>query len=241
MAAKRGHPARSPTWRSLAIRYPPHLDRGSSSGTGEPTVIYDAGAGSSGISGLRSNPVRTAVAPITRICSYDRAGIGQSTEPADRPRVLDDVVDDLHALIAAADVAPPYLLMGESGGGFDVYHQAGRYPDEVAGIIMLDVPAGQVDIAPTEISAWDSPDNPEHMDYHAVEHQMAVERLPIPAVPVTVLTATEGQSADPAEQLIWLEGSSDGQQLIVPSGHDIVSENTDAVIGAITDMLAKIG
>jgi hypothetical protein len=53
--------------------------------------------------------------------------------------------------------------------------------------------------------AWDAPANPEHMDYVAIERQMALHRLPIPAIPVTVVTADAGQSAtNPDEQKIWL-------------------------------------
>lgn len=62
-----------------------------------------------------------------------------------------------------------------AGGGFDVYHHAGRYPDEVVGLVLLDVPAGQ-DIPTGEVPAWDSPENPEHMDYVAVERFMALQR-----------------------------------------------------------------
>lgn len=155
-------------------------------------------------------------------------------------RSLDDVVDDLQALLSSADIAAPYVLVGSSGGGFDVYQQAGRYPDEVVGLIMLDVPAGQPSIAPTEVPAWDSPENPEHIDYAAAERQMALKRLPIPAIPVTVVTASAGQSADPAEQRVWLEGSSRPVQTVLTGGHDIFNEDPAGVLASIQDLLGAL-
>jgi pimeloyl-ACP methyl ester carboxylesterase len=111
--------------------------------------------------------------------------------------VLDDAVHDLHQLLAAAKVSVLYILVGSSGGGFNVYHHVGRYPKEVAGLVMLDVPAGQAEMSAEDVKelAWDAPGNPEHMDYVAIERQMALHRLPIPAIPVTVITADAVQSA----------------------------------------------
>ena len=103
---------------------------------------------------------------------------------------------------------------------------------------MLDVPAGQAHIPVSDVPAWDSPENPEHMDYVAVEHQMAVDRLPLPAIPVTVVTASQGQSADRKEQRVWLMGSSDPKQVVVDSGHDVFNENPDAVLEEILEVLA---
>ena len=67
-----------------------------------------------------------------RGCSYDRAGIGMS-KPGPTPQTTDGQVDDLHKLLAAAGVKPPYVLVGHSSGGWNVMVYAGRYPDEVAG------------------------------------------------------------------------------------------------------------
>lgn len=206
-------------------------------GRGSPTIVYDAGTDDSGIDETEGSAVVQQLAQHTRVCSYDRAGTGASDAAPPRKRYLDDVVEDLHAVLLAAGVRPPYLLVGSSGGGFDVYHHAGRYPDDVVGLVMLDVPRGQADIPREEVPPWNSPENPEHMDYVAVEHQMAVDRLPIPAIPVTVVTATQGQSADPKEQRVWLEGSSDPKQVVVESGHDVFSENPDAAVRSILGVL----
>lgn len=209
-------------------------------GEGSPTVLYDAGTGDSGIAEASRSPVIANLALQTRTCSYDRAGLGASDPAPMRMRALDDVVDDLHALLAAAEIVPPYVFVGASGGGFDVFHQAGRYPDEVVGLVMLDVPAGQANIPLDQIPAWDSPENPEHIDYAAAERQMALERLPIPPIPVTVVTASAGQSADPAEQRVWLEGSSLPVQIVLTGGHEIFELDPNGVLTAIQELLAAI-
>lgn len=209
-------------------------------GEGEPTVIYDAGTGSGGIGVLYEADPLEALSETTRVCAYDRAGTGVSDPAPDRPRTVDDIVEDLHALLAAADVAPPYVLVGSSGGGFDVYHYAGRYPQEVVGLVMDDVPSPQADMPADAVPAWDSSQNPEHVDYVLFEHQAAVDRLPIPPIPVTVLWATNGQSATQDDQDLWLEGSSDPSSIAVESGHDIMHGNPSAVADAIADMIASV-
>ncbi|MEO6201162.1 MAG: hypothetical protein ABIX44_08360, partial [Cryobacterium sp.] len=129
--------------------------------------------------------------------------------------------------------------VGSSGGGFNVYHHAGRYPDEVAGLVMLDVPAGQANIPTDEVPAWDSPDNPEHMDYVAIERQMALDRLPIPSIPVTVITASAGQSADPAEQEVWLDGSSDPVHVVLDGGHAIYAFDPAGVLAEVLKVVDR--
>jgi pimeloyl-ACP methyl ester carboxylesterase len=207
-------------------------------GEGEPTVIYDAGTGSGGIGALyQADPVE-ALSETTRVCAYDRAGTGVSDPAPDGPRTVDDIVDDLHALLAAADITPPYVLVGSSGGGFDVYHYAGRHPEEVVGLVMDDVPSPQADMSADDVGVWS--DNAEHMDYVLFEHQLAMDRLPIPPIPVTVLWATNGQSATQDDQDLWLEGSSAPLSIAVESGHDIMHGNPGAVADAIAEMIASI-
>ena len=103
---------------------------------------------------------------------------------------------------------------------------------------MLDVLGGQANIPASDVPAWDSPENPEHIDYVAVEHQMAVARLPIPAVPVTVITADQGQS-NAEDQQVWLAGKLHlVQDLVVASSHNVLVETPDAVLTAIENLLA---
>ncbi len=210
-------------------------------GTGTPAVLFDAGSGDAGIARWTDSPITRALAATSMICAYDRSGIGGSGEAPPHPRTLNEVVDDLHQLITAMDMPRPLVMVGSSGGGFNVYHYAGKYPEEVAGLILLDVPAGNPNLPPEDVPAWDSPDNPEHVDYVAVERQVALARLPLPAIPVTVVTASAGQSSDPAEQKVWLEGSSRPRQTVLSGGHDIQYADPDGVLAAVQDVLGAVG
>ena len=76
----------------------------------------------------------------------------------------------------------PTSFVGSSGGGFIVSHYSGRYPDEVAGLVMLDVPRGHARVPAAEVPAWGNPSHPEHIDFVAIERRMALNRFPIPAI-----------------------------------------------------------
>src|ERR1044072_4466480 len=102
--------------------------------SGRPTVIFENGLGSD--RGVWAD-VMTGPMPTARGCSYDRAGLGLS-QPAPKPRTTDDQVDDLHALLAAAGLKPPYVFVGHSLGGWNVMVYGGGYPSEVAGVVMVD-------------------------------------------------------------------------------------------------------
>lgn len=210
-------------------------------GEGSPTVVLDAGTGDAGIDAFQGSPLVEGLAAQTQVCAYDRAGLGASDPAPDRKRNLDDAAGDLHELLAAAGVSGPFVLVGSSGGGFDVFHHAGRFPDEVAGLVLLDVPAGQPDLTTADVGGpWDGPGNPEHMDYVAIERRMALNRLPIPPIPVTVVTASGGQSADPDEQKVWLKGSSSPTQVVLDGGHVIYEDDPDGVLAEIVKVLDTV-
>jgi pimeloyl-ACP methyl ester carboxylesterase len=196
--------------------------------SGRPTVIFEAGLG--GDRGVWGD-VMTALMATDRGCSYDRAGLGLS-QPAPKPRTTDDQVDDLHQLLVAAKIEPPYVLVGHSSGGWNVMVYGGRYPDDVSGVVMVDVrpPAfSERSAAALPPEASDEPEavhqaraegdferdpsaNPEGLDLI----ESATEAGASPGFgdrPLVVLTAgdraavTEGLPAAIAEDLdsIWLE------------------------------------
>jgi pimeloyl-ACP methyl ester carboxylesterase len=103
-------------------------------GSGSPTVVLEPGAGMMSSSLAWITP---AVARNTRVCVYDRAGHGWS-EPADTPQDGIQIATDLHTLLQRANVAGPYVLAGHSFGGLYVRIFAARYPDEVAGMVLVD-------------------------------------------------------------------------------------------------------
>lgn len=104
------------------------------SGTGAPTVVFESPSGGAGWEWWRVQP---KVAARTRACTYDRAGYGFS---APSPRAADAVnaVDDLHALLRAAGIAPPYVLVGNSFGGGAAQLFAWTHPDEVQGLVLVE-------------------------------------------------------------------------------------------------------
>jgi pimeloyl-ACP methyl ester carboxylesterase len=111
--------------------YKMHID---CTGEGSPAVILDSGLGDSYISWRAVQP---QIAKFTRVCSYDRAGLGYS-DSSSRPRTSKVIAEELHALLKAADIAPPYVLVGHSMGGFDARLYASLYRDEVTGMVLVD-------------------------------------------------------------------------------------------------------
>jgi len=99
-----------------------------------PTVILEAGTGDS--SEVWS-AVQKQVGQFAHVCSYDRLGLGKS----DRPTVAhtaDEIAGDLHQLLQAAHIPPPFVMVGHSIGGMYVRKYAARHPTEVTGLVLLD-------------------------------------------------------------------------------------------------------
>ncbi len=121
-------------------------------GTGSPTVVLEPGHGEvSSAMGW----IAPAVAQDTRVCVYDRAGHGWS-DPVDGPQDAVEIARDLHTLLDHADIAGPYVLAGHSFGGLYVLTFAATYPDQVAGLVLLDSTAPKPGGAPpTEAGSYD--------------------------------------------------------------------------------------
>jgi pimeloyl-ACP methyl ester carboxylesterase len=103
-------------------------------GTGGPTVILEAGGGASAAS---LGWIAPDVARHTTVCVYDRAGKGWSDAAQTAPDAA-QIATDLRTLLERADVAGPYVLAGHSFGGLYVMRYAAQYPDEVAGMVLID-------------------------------------------------------------------------------------------------------
>ena len=103
-------------------------------GSGSPTVVLEPGLGE--ISSIFAW-VEPAVAQDTRVCVYDRAGRGWSESGAG-PQDGVQIATDLHALLDNAQIPGPYVLAGHSFGGLYVLAFADRFPEDVAGLVLLD-------------------------------------------------------------------------------------------------------
>ena len=110
-------------------------------GTGSPTVVLDAGLGGTSLDWALVQP---DIGQTTRVCAYDRAGMGWS-ESGPLPRTPEQIARELHTLLTNAGIEGPYVLVGHSLGGKNVRLFARAYPEQVAGMVLVDVRSEYVD------------------------------------------------------------------------------------------------
>ena len=103
-------------------------------GQGSPAVILESGIPGTS---LGWTSVMEDIALFTRVCAYDRAGYGWS-EAGPEPRTISEITGELRDLLRTARVDPPYVLVGHSFGGLVVQLYASRFPDQVAGMVLVD-------------------------------------------------------------------------------------------------------
>lgn len=111
-------------------------------GSGSPTVVLDAGAGNSMATWRH---VQAEIAKVTRVCAYDRAGLGFS-DAAVRPSDLKNIADDLHRLVKTGGIATPFVYVGHSLAGAVGLLYVATYPQDVAGAVLVE-PAFAGDLA----------------------------------------------------------------------------------------------
>jgi pimeloyl-ACP methyl ester carboxylesterase len=186
-------------------------------GEGAPAVIVEAGLGEAPTVNMNWMPVIQAIEPMTRICIYDRAGLGKS-DGAPTPRTSVDVAQDLHTLLSSIPVSGPYIFVAHSIGGYHVRVYADLYAGDVAGVILVDTshPDQFVEFAqiyPTpasnEASAIatarpffvDGPqpaDNPEGMDVLASSDQVR-QAGSLGSIPLIVISQSVNQDREGIE------------------------------------------
>jgi pimeloyl-ACP methyl ester carboxylesterase len=123
-------------------------------GEGSPTVVLDAGLGAFS---LDWGAVQPEIATSTRVCAYDRAGLGWS-EPGPLPRSPQQFADELHVLLTNADVEGPYVLAVHSISGKTARLFASQHPNDVAGMVFVDARHESVDehVTPEQLAAEDA-------------------------------------------------------------------------------------
>ena len=223
------------------------------SGTGSPTLILESGDEDTGASYDFAVPT---LAKVTRTCSYDRANLGLS-DPAPGPRGLPELVADLDHAISAARIPDPYVLVGTSGGGYITAGYAFAHPDQVAGMVFVDVGAPFRDPPPPVVrdTQWDSPANIERRDYLQVEKDAWSAREHVGDIPVTVISneytpeqiataefASErrGMSTNVKDQQGWLVLSPQARQMVVHTGHAVEEADPALVTKAILDVVQAV-
>jgi pimeloyl-ACP methyl ester carboxylesterase len=142
-------------------------------GVGKPTVLLEAGHAETAETWA---PLVPQLSSFTRICSYDRAGLGQSDPPGPGQRTGVSVVTDLHALLVAARETGPFVMVGHSLGGAFVRLYANEHPENVAGMVLVDAVHERDFTAVAELLTPDQrtagagmrPASPEGLDIEAV-------------------------------------------------------------------------
>jgi pimeloyl-ACP methyl ester carboxylesterase len=231
----------------------------SESGAGTPTVVFESGMGEDTSTWQQVQP---AIAQFTRTFVYDRAGLGKS-EPSPKPRSVEELVSELHQLLHAAQVAPPYILVGHSLGGALVQLYAHDYPREIAGIVFIDPEDGRLlDQLQARMSPEDwqkrkealdrvmpafSPTQTAELEATKASGKTLAAALPLPKIPVVLLTGTLKDPdfpGNPLEQDIKLELQNQllaqlpgAQHVLVPqSRHYIQDDAPNLVINAIREV-----
>lgn len=243
-------------------------------GEGSPTVLIEPGGGVSleTVFSLERPigwaNVFPAVKKATRICVYDRAGLGRS-DKAPVPRTSADVTADLHKLLEQAAIAPPYVIAGQSFGGMNARMFAATYPSAVVGIVLVDSshPDEYPEVAkvlppasPGEspfLKGWrEGPDLSKTREWVDLKTNADLVRASrgFGDTPLIVLTASpswnDPSAPDDVEPLIdavhqrvqaqLLSLSTNSKQVIATkAGHNIQAEEPQLVINAILDVVAQ--
>ena len=254
-------------------------------GSGSPTVVLDGGHRERGDfwnvsdpASPKATPVLAGVQQFTRVCTYDRPGtvVGSApkdfsrSDPVPMPRNAAAAVTDLHELLSAAKVPGPYVLVGHSFGGLDIFLYELNYPRSVAGIVFVDALPPQLrnQMTPSlwktysELNAQPLPGldykELETMDFSASidQVQRALARTTLPAIPIVVLTkdrpfdlagrevpAGFGEKLDAAWRRAQRQLAASIAHVpltVVETSHNISIERPDVVIDAIRRVVEAV-
>jgi pimeloyl-ACP methyl ester carboxylesterase len=209
-------------------------------GAGEPTVILEAGLGAAGTSEFIG--FINQAAGTTRVCTYDRAGTGVSDErPAGEHVTATLMAEELHRLLDALEIQLPVVLVGHSYGGMPVRAFEGTYPDDVAGMVLIDVSSEPEVPVYERLDAGPWIDGTDRIDIHAAVRELHAAG-DLGDVPLVVVTAgiIEDQWLATVPKLaaraqVRLAGlSSNAIQVVASdSGHFVHRDAPDVVLAAI--------
>ena len=213
-------------------------------------MVYLHGLGGDG-SDITS--ISAQLASKVRVCTYDRVNVGRSDRVTGRHTGVDSV-RDLHALLEAAAVPGPYLLVGFSFGGLLAIMYAGTYPDQVMGMVSLDgsLPTDDQDqLIPKDERAQvmaEQVRNRESVDFFRTVDQAKPLVTKVPDAPVTYLAARPVELPPnwpvkrmrafiAAKQVQFTKTVPQGRLAEVQSSHDIDVDQPELVIKEIRRIL----
>src|SRR5262245_20957498 len=163
-------------------------------GTGSPTIILEAGYDSAGTSSFGG--VWQQLAQVSRVCTYDRAGTGTSDPrppAAAHDLTSEDEARELHTLLDAANIAPTYVVVAHSYGGFIVSLFNATYPDELQGLVLIES-SHEDEIAPYRRYYGNDPagnwvDGGDPIDIAATAQLLRTRARDLGSIPLVVIRA----------------------------------------------------
>jgi pimeloyl-ACP methyl ester carboxylesterase len=229
-------------------------------GSGSPTVILE--------SGFRNDadiwqvtqpdgqePVFPGIAKFTRVCAYDRPGTildqdhHSRSDPVPMPRTAGEVVANLHALIAAAQIPGPYVLVAHSLGGLFARLSISRYPEDVVGLVLVDAWSEALPelLGPEQWAAYEAlaapppPGLESYADLEQIDFGAASDALreaaavhPLPAMPLVVISRGKPVALPPDVpsdfspgdfERAWSEAQAGLAALVPNARHEVATES----------------
>jgi pimeloyl-ACP methyl ester carboxylesterase len=209
-------------------------------GSGSPTVVVIPGLTASS---AEWETVARAASVDTRVCTWDRPGLGQSDpRPAGTRPTVGAMARELSAVLAAAHVAPPYVVVAHSFGGLVARVLASQRGADVAGLVMVDAStAGE--LRSPYYAGIDWSEGGSTVDVRRSLRELDAVR-PLGATPLIVLTQdATGDSKKawfPLQDTLAAQSSDSVHAVAIGSGHVIHDDKPRIVLGAIAEMVATV-
>lgn len=214
-------------------------------GAGRPAVVFEAG-----FTGGQTlwKAVRDKVAQQTLTLTYERAGLGRS-DPGPEPRSAKQIARELHALLKATKLPPPYIVVGHSAGGMYVRVFAHMYPKDVAGLVLVD-PATEDFYS--RMLAERSAEDVEKMgaprgavqQWRALTESLdqASHSWPLPSVPTIIFTSAKPLGSWPLESAEDMRRFGESQLHLasqIPDSQHIAVQDTDHLSILRADVISE--
>src|SRR5215470_9360750 len=220
-------------------------------GSGSPAVILDCGFGDS----LEAwDDIFPEIARLTRVVSYDRAGLGKS-DPGPEPRSFKQIATELHTLLQRANISPPYVLVGHSMGGAHIRAFAHLFREDVAGLVFVDplnerifrtvpVETRDAELARQDASVKNGPHGPR-AEWAFLKDEVLHDCPQLtsfgkpPDVPMMLLVAGRDRPPQWVKNVLeqygsWIADATEGGALVIPdSRHYIQRDEPASVVSAI--------